>query len=78
MGLWRLVTTALGNGSCSSKWHRLNFLPPWRAEALGTGVWRGCTPLKAPGEGVASFFLACGLHPQSQQTVIFQSAASVS
>lgn len=54
MGSWRLVPTALGNGSCTFKWDRLNFLPLWRAEAVGTGVWRGCAPLKAPREGVAS------------------------
>lgn len=56
MGLWRLVTAALGNGSCGFKWHRLNFLQPWRAEALSAGLPRGCAPLKAPGEGVSSFF----------------------
>lgn len=56
MGLWRLVTAALGNGSCGFKWHRLNFLQPWRAEAPSVGLLRGCAPLKAPGEGVSSFF----------------------
>ena len=87
VGLWRLVTAALGNGSRSFKWHRLNLLQPWRAEALSAGSWRGCAPPKAPGEGVSSFFLVCRgrshslargpfLHPQSQQTGIFQSPDS--
>lgn len=86
MGLWRLVTAALGNGSCGFKWHRLNFLQPWTAEALSAGLPRGCAPLKAPREGVSSFFWLVEAAPfpwlvapssiLSQETGIFQSPDS--